>query len=120
MSREKQKGTGFETQVARYLAHALDDDRIERRTTGGAKDRGDISGVRLHGERVVVECKNHQRAELSRWLDEAEVERGNDDAGYAFVVHKRRGRGDARMGDTYVTCTLDTFCAVLAGGRSLL
>jgi hypothetical protein len=53
----KQAGTRFETAIATALADALDDDRIERRTRNGAKDRGDISGIRLHGQRVVIECK---------------------------------------------------------------
>lgn len=48
----KQAGTRFETAIAAALAAALDDDRIERRTRNGAKDRGDIAGIRLHGQRV--------------------------------------------------------------------
>lgn len=120
MSKQKQKGSSFEQQVVDYLSTVLDDDRIERRTTSGKNDRGDISGIRIHGERVVIECKNHAKMELSQWLDEAEVERGNDDAGFAFVVHKRKGRGDKRMGETYATCTLETLAALIAGNREVL
>ena len=120
MSKQKRKGTSFEADVVAYLRHALCDERIERRALGGINDRGDVAGVVLRGGRCVIECKNHQKMELSKWLDEAEAERGNDDAEYAFVVHKRRGCGQASMGDTYVTCTLETLAAIIAGSRSLL
>ncbi len=40
----KKAGTAFETLVAGFLAERLGDDRIERRTKNGAKDRGDIAG----------------------------------------------------------------------------
>ena len=120
MSKSKRKGTSFEVQVVDYLRWALGDDRIERRALSGANDRGDVSGVYLRGKRVVLECKNKQRMELSEWVDEAEDERRNDGAEFAFVVHKRRGRGEAKMGETYVTCTLETLAAVIVGGRELL
>ena len=120
MSREMRKGTSFESQVADYMRRRLGDGRIERRAKCGANDRGDVSGVMLRKRRVVLECKNHARMELARWLDEAEIERGNDDAEFAFVVHKRRGCGEKRMGETYVTCSLDTLCALIAGARDLL
>jgi hypothetical protein len=41
----KTAGTRFETAIAAALAAALGDDRIERRTRNGTKDRGDIGGV---------------------------------------------------------------------------
>ena len=120
MSKNKQKGTAFEVQVADYLSHVLGDDRIERRTLGGANDRGDIAGCSIRGGRVVIECKNCKRAELAQWMDEAEVERGNDDAEFAFVVHKRKGCGAANMGRTYATTDLETLAALMAGRRGLL
>ena len=119
MSRQKDKGSRFEKEVVDYLRWELYDDEgtIERRVLGGTNDRGDISGVRIHGRKAVLECKNCKRTEMAKWLDEAEVERGNDDAEYAFVVSHRRGCGEKRMGETYVTCTLRTFAALVAGGR---
>lgn len=111
-------GTVMETLVAWYLSDALDDDRIERRARNGAKDRGDIGGVRTAlGERVVVEVKDVARMDLSGWLREAEVERGNDDAAVGVVVHKRRGKGAAQMGETYVTMTLADLAVLLGGTR---
>lgn len=116
MSREVAKGTSFETQVVRYLRDELGDP-IERRAKCGTADRGDVAGVYLHGRRMVVECKNCQRMELPKWLSEAEVERVNDGADYAVVVHKRRGVGERNMGGTYVTMTLRDFAEILKENR---
>ena len=52
----RKAGTAFESLVADYLAQTVDD-RIERRTKNGSKDRGDISELRHLGERVVVESR---------------------------------------------------------------
>jgi hypothetical protein len=68
----KQAGTRFETAIAAALAAALDDDRIERRARNGSKDRGDISGVRLLGQRVVIECKDVATLALPQWTAEAQ------------------------------------------------
>ena len=86
----KAAGTRFETLVATYLRENLDD-RIERRTRSGSRDRGDISGVRHRGERVVLECKDTARTDLAGWIREAHLEARNDDARVGVVVAKRRG-----------------------------
>ena len=112
----KKAGTAFESQVAGFLAAALDDDRIERRAKTGAKDRGDIAGVRTRaGDRVVIECKNTSRLALGAWAREAELERGNDDALAGVVVHKRRGTTDPM--EQYVTCTVRDLLALVTGQR---
>lgn len=54
----KAAGTRLERELADYLAATLADDRIERRARNGAKDRGDVAGVRVHGQRLVIECKD--------------------------------------------------------------
>ena len=110
----KAAGSRFESQVAAYLADHIDD-RIERRAKTGSKDRGDIAGFRHMGARLVVECKNVSRLSLATWITEAEVERGNDDATAALVIHKRHGHGDAA--DQYVTLTLGDLVALLNGNR---
>ena len=110
----KKAGASFETLVASYLAAHMDD-RIERRARHGAKDRGDVSGLRHMGERVVVEVKNCARPRLAEWLAEAETERGNDDATAAVVVHKRHGK--AAPGEQLVTMRLVDFVALLTGTR---
>jgi hypothetical protein len=99
-------GSSFETQITgclqKYLPHG---EFIERRVTNGAKDRGDIGGVRTaRGERVVVECKNHSRLDLAGWITEAHYEAINDNAIAGMVVHKRRGTADPL--EQYVTMTL--------------
>ena len=108
-------GAQFERQVADYLAAALHDERIDRRVKRGRDDRGDISGLVHMGGRIVVECKNTARIELGTWANEAEVERGNDDAVAGIVVHKRHGKGQAR--DQWVTMTLADFASILTGAR---
>lgn len=111
----KAAGARFERQVADYLRDILEDDRIDRRVKHGAKDRGDIAGVRIHGQRLVLECKDTARPALGTWVAEAEIERGNDDALAGVVVHKRHGKG--RPEDQLVTMTLRDFAAILSGFR---
>ena len=109
----KQAGTRFETAIARYLADTLSDDRIERRARTGSKDRGDISGLRCHGQRVVAECKDVARMNLPEWVDEAQIEAGHDDALVGVVIHKRHGVGDpARQ---WVSMTVADLVAILTG-----
>lgn len=112
----KNAGTAMETMVVRYLAAVLNDDRIERRRLSGAKDRGDVTGVRtVMGERVVVEVKDHGgRIQAGPWLNEAAVEAGNDDAPVGVVVAKRRGT--TRPEDQIVLMTLGGL-AVLLGAQ---
>ena len=113
----KAAGTRMETLVADYLAKHIDD-RIERRTKNGSKDRGDIGGLRHMGQRVVIEVKDTSRINLAGWASEAETERGNDDAGVAIVAHKRHGKG--RPEDQWITMTLGDFVALLNGDRTHL
>lgn len=110
----KKAGSSFERLVADYLA-AVVDDRIDRRVKTGAKDRGDIAGVRtIRGARVVIEVKNVARMDLSGWVREAETEAGNDDAAVFAVAHKRRGKADP--GEQFVTMPLSVFASLLLGG----
>lgn len=108
-------GTRFERTIADFLATRLGDDRIDRRPKTGAKDRGDIGGVRTPlGGRVVLECKDTTRLDLPGWLRQAEVERGNDDAVAGVVVHKKRGT--AEPAEQYVTMSLETLAVLIEGG----
>ena len=101
----RQAGSSFEKLIADALAWNLKDDRIERRVTNGAKDRGDIGGVlTARGQRVVVECKNTNRLSLAEWVAEAKREAVNDNAVAGYVVHKKRGTTDPL--EQYVTMTL--------------
>lgn len=109
----KNAGTAFETAIARHLAAALDDDRIERRTRNGTKDRGDIAGLRIHGQRLVAECKNCARTDLPGWTAEAQTEAGHDDALAGVVIHKRHGTTDPSR--QWVTMTVADFVALITG-----
>ncbi|MFI0469276.1 hypothetical protein ACH347_34820 [Saccharopolyspora sp. 5N102] len=117
-SSAKAAGARFERAIADYLAAHIDD-RIDRRPKNGAKDRGDIGGIRLspalRGGRVVVECKDTTRVQLAGWAAEAEIERGNDDAVAAVIIHKRQKVADP--GQQWVTCTLADLVALLTGER---
>lgn len=115
MNAAKQKGTRFETQIVTWLRERLGDDRIERRTLTGAKDRGDIAGVRtVAGARVVIECKSQARHSLAEWLDEATVEASNDDAPIAVVVFKRRGT--AKPDHQYALLSTEHLARLIEGG----
>jgi len=114
----KTAGSRFERQIADALATALDDDRIDRRARYGAKDRGDIIGIRLHGQRVVIECKDTCEMRLPEWTRQAQLEAGNDDALVGLVVHKRRGTADPMR--QWVTCTVADLVAILTGQRAEL
>lgn len=111
-------GARFERVIADALAAHLDD-RIDRRVRAGAKDRGDVGGVRLSPAlgfgRVVVECKNTARLDLAGWVTEAETERGNDDAVASVVIAKRRGVTDPL--EQYVVMTVRDLLALMTGER---
>jgi len=111
----KKAGSSFERSTADYLALVVDD-RIDRRVKTGAKDRGDIGGVRIHGKRVVLECKNTAKTNLAGWAAETETERGNDDALAGVIIHKRHGKADPA--EQWVTMTLADFAALLTGDRN--
>lgn len=110
-------GTAFETLTARYLAEALEDDRIERRARNGAKDRGDVGGVRTRGgDRVVIECKDAAgQLKPGPWINEAQIEAGNDDAAIGVVVAKRRGT--TNPADQWALMTLADLAYLLGANR---
>lgn len=108
----RQAGARFERQVADHLRDTVSE-FIDRRVKTGAKDRGDLAGVRMHGERVVVECKNTTRQALAQWIAEAHTQAGNDDAAVGVIVHKRHGVGDP--GRQWVTMTVDDLVFFLTG-----
>ena len=122
MSRQRQRGTEFESAVVAYLSEQLGEDGriggIDRTAPHGGGDVGDVYGVFRAGLPVVIECKSYRKNEfLAGWLDEAEAERGNADALAGVVVSKRRGIGTKNMGQQLVSMTLADFVALIAGQR---
>lgn len=118
----KKAGSEMESATALYLSKALDDSRIERRVKNGSKDRGDINGVMLDGQRVVIECKNTSRLNIPEHLKEAEIEAGNDDAVFYALVQKRHGVGLKTLesiGEQYVIMTLRQYALMLNHGLPL-
>ena len=112
----KTAGTRFETAIATYLAEQLDDDRIERRRLSGRFDRGDIAGLRHHGQRLVIEAKDYGgRLTVGPWVEEAHTEAGNDGALCGVVIAKRRGT--TNPGAAYVLMTVNDLIALLTGHR---
>lgn len=89
----KKAGASFERLIADALAHYVDDG-IDRRVKTGARDRGDIGGVRIRGHRLVIEAKSCARMDLPGWVREAQLEAGNDDALAGVVISKRHGVAD--------------------------
>ena len=111
----KAAGARFERTIADHLAAKVDD-RIDRRVKTGAKDRGDIGGLRHMGGRVVIECKDYGGVlKAGPWMNEAEIERGNDDALAGVVIAKRRGTSDPA--DQWVLMTVRELTALLTGER---
>lgn len=113
-SSAKAAGARFERDIADYEAAHIDD-RIDRAPKHGARDRGDIAGLRVHGQRVVQECKNTARWTVAEWLKEAEKERVNDGALAGLVVAKRHGISDP--GQQVVLMTMDDLTALITGAR---
>jgi hypothetical protein len=106
VSRERQRGTAWESEIVRSL-QAEGFPYAERRALSGARDKGDLTG--LPG--VVVEAKNESRTDLSGWLNEAHTERDNAGADVGAVWFKRRGKASA--GDAYVLMDGATFARLL-------
>lgn len=106
MSRQRQKGTAFETLIVDYLRdHGFP--YAERRALHGTNDKGDITGTGP----LVWECKNHKTLALSEWMRETEIERDNATADVGVLVVKRRGYGQAA--DQYAVLPLAVLVALL-------
>lgn len=109
MSKQKAKGTKFETLIVDYCRVFGAD--VERRAQQGANDKGDFTGF----EDFAVEAKNHVKMDLAGWWAEAQAEAKNLGVPYAAVIHKRKGKGGAH--DQWVTMTVfDWFDLMVKAG----
>lgn len=107
MSRNKAKGTAWETACVTYL-RSRGFAWADRVPLSGARDRGDVT---LGPGSPVLEMKNQQRQEWAGWLDEATAEAVNARAPFGVVWAKRRGKGSPASG--YVLMDGDTFTRLL-------
>jgi hypothetical protein len=112
----KAAGSRFERAIADALAEALQDDRVDRMPQYGNRDRGDISGVRIHGQKVSIEVKDCARLNLPAWTDEAHIEAGNADALVGIVISKRHGCGDPLK--SWVHMTVADLVALITGQKA--
>lgn len=111
----KAAGSRFERLIADYLAVHVSD-VVDRRVKTGAADKGDIGGLRVHGQRVVVECKDHGgRLQPGTWIKEAQMEARNDGAPIGIVVAKRRAT--AKPEDQFVLMELRDLVYLLTGNQ---
>lgn len=93
MSKQRAKGTAWETAVVRWLRER-GFDRVERRSLHGTNDKGDITGI----NEVVIECKNAKTYKLAEWMDETQQEVKNAGANIGVLLVKRIGKTDPGMG----------------------
>jgi hypothetical protein len=107
-------GTKLVRDACIYLTEALGEEIVPR-STNGAKDRGDIHGLHIQGERLVVEAKNTTAMSLPQWVREAEVERENDHALAGVVLHKRKGTAAADK--QWVSMTLGELVSLITLNR---
>lgn len=109
----KAAGASFERLTADHLRDEVDD-RIDRRVKTGAKDKGDIGGLRHLGQKIAIECKDYGgKIEAGTWIKEAHEAQKNDEAGAGIVLAKRRGTTDP--GKQWVLTTLDDLIAIITG-----
>lgn len=107
MSKERAKGTAWETSIVNYLTDHFPDHDV-RRTGSADYGAGDIVGI--HPE-LVIEAKNVQRHQLAAWVDQAELAAERQGAQLAVVWMKRSGRTSPAKG--YVVMSGDTFTEIL-------
>lgn len=106
MSKQRDKGTKWETAIVDYL-RTKGFPHAERRALHGTHDLGDISGI----PGVVIEAKNQARHSWAEWLDEAVDETRNASADVGVVWAHRRGK--ASPADGYVVMSGDQFAWLL-------
>lgn len=119
MSKQRQKGTSFETSLLPLLKQYYPS--ASRAPLRGTKDEGDFI---LDGAPFVLEAKNHKEMKLAEWLREAEAEalnaavaRGSVPGEFpvGVVVAKRRGVTDPA--EQYAVLTLGDFLHLVNRGR---
>lgn len=108
----KARGTAWESAICEYIRGIGPEfSRTERRTLGGANDKGDIS-VSSH---LVIEAKAEKSYTLAGYVAEAETERDNAGAWLGVAWLKRVGKTNPGAG--YVVMSGEQFGFLLAALR---
>lgn len=81
MSKAKERGTGTERMVVRYLQEN-GFPKAERRALAGVADKGDVVGI----EGVCIEVKGDRSNRISAWKEETVTEAVNASAGMFLLV----------------------------------
>lgn len=105
MSRQRAKGTRFETAIARWLCVRTNSDgsTIYRKALSGARDAGDIH-IEAHGMVGIIEAKDHKQvapALVERWQDQTIAERNNAHAEFGLLVIHTTGCGATEKSPTF-------------------
>ena len=108
MSRQKQKGTRWESAIRDHLTD--EGIPVQRQPAHGVNDKGDLHIGPLDRP-VVIEAKNQARHSLGEWLDEATVETANAGGQAGAVWFHRRGKASPAAG--YVLLDGRTFAYLL-------
>lgn len=114
-SKQKKKGTAFESAVVGYLNGP--GCKARREALHGSGDQGDVRAT-FGKVDVTVECKN-RKSMSPGWLmdlvDEANRESENAGTSLGVAVVHRDGCGDSHMGDSIVVMSLDSFATAMGG-----
>jgi hypothetical protein len=103
----KDRGTRWETAVARYLAEQVKDLAPARRNA--QRGRRDIGDVWVPG--FSIECKDHAKIELASFVDQALSQAINAEEEFGLAVVKRRRRNVA---EAYVVTNLETAARLIS------
>jgi hypothetical protein len=102
--RPQDKGTRAESAIVAW-AHSNEFYRADRLTKTGVKDRGDVSlaeGVMVQVKDGYTEGKEASDFLIGKWLDALDKQVKHGKWKYAFLVHKRAGKGNPDMWRWYV------------------
>jgi hypothetical protein len=105
------KGPALEAMVVDFF-RANGWPAVERRVTNGVHDRGDVAGLP-----ITVQVKNCRDLKMGPWMTALRAQMLNAGQTIGVIVHKRVGKGEKQIGETWVTCTLDDLVALLEEGR---
>ena len=101
----RQKGTAYEVLCRDYF-QGRGWTECQRLATRAALDLGDLTGI----PRGAIECRDRQKQELARNLDDAEERARNKGSDFGICLMKRPRRP---VEQSYVLMSLSTFADIL-------